>query len=61
VSSRVRTLLLPAYLIAVTAYLAATPTSLYPLYEERWGFGSATVGLVFAAYSAGTISRLWAG
>jgi len=48
-----------AYALAVTAFAAAIPTPLYPRYENQFHFGSATLGLVFAAYTPGVFLTLF--
>src|ERR1044072_4580780 len=42
-----------AVVFAVTTAFSTVPTPLYPLYEERDGFGSFTVTVVFAVYAVG--------
>ncbi|MFI0779816.1 MFS transporter [Streptomyces sp. NPDC021212] len=42
-----------AVIFAVTTAFSTVPTPLYPLYEERDGFGSFTVTVVFAVYAVG--------
>jgi MFS family permease len=37
------------------------PTPLYPEYEQRFGFGSLTVTIVFATYAVGVLAALLAG
>ena len=42
---------------ATLLFASGVPTPLYPLYEERWGFGSGTLGVVFAIL--GVLVYLW--
>lgn len=42
-----------AVVFTVTTAFSTVPTPLYPLYEERDGFGSFTVTVVFAVYAVG--------
>lgn len=42
-----------AVIFAVTVAFSTVPTPLYPLYQERDGFGSFTVTVVFAVYAVG--------
>jgi predicted MFS family arabinose efflux permease len=37
---------------------ATMPTPLYPLYEQRFGFGGLTVTVVFATYAVGVVGAL---
>ncbi|MFZ0699547.1 MAG: MFS transporter [Thermoplasmata archaeon] len=48
-----------AYVLAVTAFAAAIPTPLYPLYQQQFQFSSGTLGLVFGAYTAGVLLTLF--
>jgi MFS family permease len=48
-----------AIVLAVTAFAAGLPTPIYPLYEQQFGFGSSTLALVFAAYTAGVVATLF--
>ncbi len=48
-----------AYALAVTAFAAAIPTPLYPLYEERFRFTAGVLGLAFAAYTPGVLLALF--
>jgi MFS family permease len=48
-----------AYVLAVTAFAAAIPTPLYPIYEVRFGFTAGVLGLVFGAYSIGVLLTLF--
>lgn len=48
-----------AYVLAVTAFAAAVPTPLYPIYEQQFGFSSGILGLVFGAYTAGVLLTLF--
>jgi MFS family permease len=50
---------LAAIVLAVTAFAAGLPTPIYPLYEHEFGFGSSTLALVFAAYTAGVVTTLF--
>ncbi|WP_327391655.1 MFS transporter [Streptomyces sp. NBC_01186] len=47
-----------AVIFAVTVAFSTVPTPLYPLYEERDGFGSFTVTVVFAVYAVGVAAGL---
>jgi MFS family permease len=48
-----------AFVLAVTAFAAAIPTPLYPGYEQRFGFSSGVLGLMFAAYTPGVFLTLF--
>lgn len=48
-----------AYVLAVTAFAAAVPTPLYPVYELRFGFSAGVLGLIFAAYTPGVFGTLF--
>ena len=48
-----------AFALAVTAFASATPTPLYPSYAATFHFSSATLGLVFAAYTPGVLLTLF--
>lgn len=48
-----------AYVLGVTAFAAAVPTPLYPVYEARFGFAAGVLGLVFAAYTPGVFLTLF--
>jgi len=48
-----------AYVLAVTAFAAAIPTPLYPLYEQHFQFSSGVLGLMFAAYTPGVFLTLF--
>jgi MFS family permease len=48
-----------AFVLAVTAFGSAIPTPLYPVYEDQFHFASNTLGLVFAAYTAGVFLTLF--
>lgn len=53
----------PAFLVVAYGFtvimLGGTiPTPLYPIYQDRLGFSSLVVTLVFAAYAAGTLAAL---
>lgn len=48
-----------AYVLAVTAFAAAIPTPLYPLYEHQYGFSPGVLGLVFGAYTPGVLITLF--
>jgi MFS family permease len=51
-----------AYAFTVTMAFSAVPTPLYVLYQDRDGFGSFTLTLIFAAYAVGVaLSLLLAG
>ncbi|MCI4321652.1 MAG: MFS transporter [Thermoplasmata archaeon] len=47
-----------AYVLAVTAFAAAVPTPLYPVYAAQLHFSPAVLGLVFAAYAPGVLVTL---
>ncbi len=47
-----------SYVLAVVMMGTTMPTPLYPLYEERFGFGSATTTVLYAIYAAGVIASL---
>lgn len=47
-----------SYVFAVVMMGTTLPTPLYPLYEERFGFGSATTTILFAVYAGGVILSL---
>ena len=48
-----------AYVLAVTAFAAAIPTPLYPVYQARFGFSEGMLGLLFAAYTPGVFLTLF--
>lgn len=48
-----------AYVLAVTAFAAAIPTPLYPIYEKQFDFSSGVLGLTFAAYTPGVFLTLF--
>jgi MFS family permease len=48
-----------AYVLAVTAFAAAIPTPLYPIYERQFHFTSGVLGLMFAAYTPGVFLTLF--
>jgi MFS family permease len=48
-----------AFALAVTAFAAAVPTPLYPLYQAQLQFPSAVLGLVFGAYTPGVLATLF--
>lgn len=48
-----------AYVLGVTAFAAAIPTPLYPLYEQNFDFSADVLGLVFGAYSLGVLGILF--
>ncbi len=48
-----------AFVLAVTAFGAAIPTPLYPVYEHHFQFTAGVLGLVFAAYSPGVLLTLF--
>ena len=48
-----------AYALAVTAFGAAIPTPLYPLYERDLHFTTGTLGLAFGAYTPGVFLTLF--
>jgi MFS family permease len=47
-----------AYAFCVAMLSATLPTPLYPLYEQRLGFGSLLTTVIFAVYAAGVILAL---
>ncbi|WNM24132.1 MFS transporter [Demequina capsici] len=47
-----------SYVLAVVMMGTTMPTPLYPLYEDRFGFGSATATVLYAIYAAGVIASL---
>jgi MFS family permease len=47
-----------AYAFAVGMFGTTLPTPLYPLYEEKFGFGEFTVTVVFATYAVGVLAAL---
>lgn len=47
-----------SYVLAVVMMGTTMPTPLYPLYEDRFGFGSATTTVLYAIYAAGVIASL---
>ena len=54
---------LTRFLLAVSAFFVTMvgttlPTPLYPLYEQRYGFGSLLVTVIFAIYAFGVIGGL---
>jgi MFS family permease len=49
---------LTAFAFATTMLGTTLPTPLYPRYEQRFGFGSLTVTLVYAAYAVGVLVAL---
>jgi len=48
-----------AYVFAVTMAFAGVPAPLYVLYQQKEGFGSVAVTLVFAAYALGVMAALF--
>jgi MFS family permease len=53
----------PAFLAIAYAFLIAMagttlPTPLYPIYQERFGFGDLMITVIFATYAAGVIAGL---
>ncbi|MET7951093.1 MFS transporter [Micromonospora sp. NPDC005324] len=48
-----------AYAFAITMAFSAAPAPLYVLYQQRDGFGSFTVSLVFASYAIGVVVSLF--
>jgi MFS family permease len=48
-----------AYVLAVTAFAAAIPTPIYPIYAQQFHFSSGVLGLMFAAYTPGVILTLF--
>jgi len=48
-----------AFVLAVTAFGSAIPTPLYPVYESEFHFSSATLGVVFGAYTLGVFLTLF--
>jgi MFS family permease len=49
---------LAAYAFAVVMLGTTLPTPLYPRYEQRWGFSSLTITVIFAVYAFGVIAAL---
>jgi MFS family permease len=49
---------LTAYVFLVTMIGTTLPTPLYVIYEERWGFSSGIVTVIFATYAAGVLAAL---
>jgi MFS family permease len=47
-----------AYAFAVTMIGTTMPTPLYPIYEQRYGFSSLTVTIVYAVYGVGVLTAL---
>jgi MFS family permease len=48
-----------ALVLAVTAFAAAIPSPLYPVYENNFRFTAGILGLVFAAYTPGVLLMLF--
>ena len=48
-----------AYVLGVTAFAAAVPTPLYPIYEHNFEFSAGVLGLIFAAYTPGVFLTLF--
>jgi MFS family permease len=48
-----------AFVLAVNALGAGVPTPLYAVYEQQMGFGSGTLGLIFAAYALGVVLAMF--
>lgn len=44
--------------LAVSMAFSAAPTPLYILYQEKWGFSTFTVTVIYAIYAAGVIAGL---
>lgn len=57
-----RTAVGPTARVALAFFLTmigtTVPTPLYPLYEQRFGFGGLTVTVVFATYAVGVVAAL---
>jgi MFS family permease len=47
-----------AYSFVVTMLGTTLPTPLYPIYQERYGYGSLLVTVIFAAYAVGVVAAL---
>lgn len=47
-----------AYVFAVVMMGTTLPTPLYPLFQERFGFGGLTTTVLFAVYAGGVIATL---
>jgi MFS family permease len=58
--SRTAGFVIVAYAFLVTMLGATLPTPLYPLFEQRYSFGTLMVTLIFAAYAFGVIAALLA-
>jgi MFS family permease len=58
--SRAAGFVLIAYAFLVTMLGATLPTPLYPLFEQRYSFGTLMVTLIFAVYAFGVIAALLA-
>ena len=52
--------LLASYAFVVVMYGTTLPTPLYPLFQQRYGFGELMVTVIFAIYSFGVIAGLLA-
>jgi MFS family permease len=48
-----------AYVLGVTAFMAAIPTPLYGVFESQFHFSAGVLGLVFAAYTPGVFVTLF--
>ena len=46
------------YAFVVTMVGTTLPTPLYPIYEQRFGFGELMVTVIFATYAVGVIAGL---
>jgi MFS family permease len=58
--SRTAGFVIVAYAFLVTMLGATLPTPLYPLFEQRYSFGTLMVTVIFAAYAFGVIAALLA-
>ena len=58
--SRTAGFVIVAYAFLVTMLGATLPTPLYPLFEQRYSFGTLMVTLIFAVYAFGVIAALLA-
>ncbi|MET7933061.1 MFS transporter [Streptomyces sp. NPDC005322] len=47
-----------AYAFVITMSGTTLPTPLYDLYQQRWGFSSLTVTVIFAVYALGVVAAL---
>src|SRR3712207_2002677 len=47
-----------AYVIGLGFFASVVPSPLYQTYEERWGFSSLTLTLIYATYAFGVLAAL---